>query len=215
MLILNPRNGFVSPADYAKPDIICHLEATPADLAVPVNGGDEVAIHWDTWPESHKGPINDALAKCDGACVSGGHISRDWTPKLTSRQQSADKTKLNFFVIGRSALLNAASDFWAPNQLIKNDLTWFIKIPESIEPGNYVLRHEIIGLHAAGQTNGAQNYPFCFNLAISSTGKDKPAGIPATQFYKANSPGIVFDLFSKHDSYPIPGVSSPYSLAPS
>lgn len=32
-------------------------------------------------------------------------------------------------------------------------------VPQHLAPGNYVLRHEIIALHAAGQANGAQNYP--------------------------------------------------------
>jgi hypothetical protein len=70
------------------------------------------------------------------------------------------------------------------------------------------LRHEIIALHAAFQTNGAQNYPFCFSLAISGNGTSKPAGILATQLYKASDPGILFDLNnSKKGVYVIPGVS--------
>ena len=95
--------------------------------------------------------------------------------------------------------------------MIKNNLTWFVKIPDSIEPGNYILRHEIIGLHAAGSANGAQNYPFCFNLAISSSGTDKPAGVLGTELYSSGMPGIVWDLFRKQTSYPIPGVSPPLS----
>lgn len=37
--------------------------------------------------------------------------------------------------------------------------SWPVKIPSSLAPGNYVIRHEIIALHAAGSSNGAQNYP--------------------------------------------------------
>jgi lytic cellulose monooxygenase (C1-hydroxylating) len=103
-------------------------------------------------------------------------------------------------------LIDQASDTWAGNVMIKNNLTWFIKIPTSIAPGNYVLRHEIIALHAAGQPNGAQNYPFCYNLAISSPGTDKPAGVAGTALYNKAAPGIVFDLFGKRDGYEIPGV---------
>jgi hypothetical protein len=121
-------------------------------------------------------------------------------------QQNVDKTQLEFFEISKEALLDAASDTWAPNVMIKNNLTWFVKIPTNIAPGNYVLRHEIIALHAAGQLNGAQNYPFCINLAISSTGSDNPPGIVAQKLYKASDAGIQWDLFVKHDSYPIPGV---------
>jgi hypothetical protein len=67
------------------------------------------------------------------------------------------------------------------------------KIP-TIAPGNYVVRHEIIALHAASQANGAQNYPFCFNLAISGNGTAKPAGVLATSFYKATDPGVLYNL---------------------
>ncbi|KEZ42747.1 hypothetical protein SAPIO_CDS6033 [Scedosporium apiospermum] len=184
----NLQNGFVAPAAYNTPDIICHLGATPGAVAIPVNAGDELGIHWDTWPDSHKGPIVDSLANCEGAC------------------QNVDKTKLKFFDISREAVINAASDLWAPNVLIKNDLTWFVKIPESIAPGNYVLRHEIVALHAAGQPNGAQSYPFCFNLAISSKGTDHPEGRTFEGYYSQNEVGIVWDLFGKSAAdYKIPG----------
>ncbi len=62
---------------------------------------------------------------------------------------------------------------------VANNNTWLVKIPSTIAPGNYDLRHEIIALHATSQLNGAQNYPFSFNLAISSNGTDKPAGLSA------------------------------------
>ncbi len=93
--------------------------------------------------------------------------------------------------------------------LLNNNLTWLVRIPTDIAPGNYVLRHEMIALHAAGNANGAQNYPFCFNLAISGSGTKSPEGMPATQLYKANDPGILYDLFTKHSTYVIPGVSAP------
>jgi len=39
-----------------------------------------------------------------------------------------------------------------------NNNTWTMTIPSGLN-GNYVLRHEILALHSAGQQNGAQNYP--------------------------------------------------------
>lgn len=41
----------------------------------------------------------------------------------------------------------------------ENGFSWNVKIPSSLASGSYVLRHEIIGLHSAGNPNGAQNYP--------------------------------------------------------
>ena len=103
-------------------------------------------------------------------------------------------------------LVNAASDVWGATQLIANNNSWLLRLPTDIEPGNYVLRHEIIALHAANQADGAQNYPFCFNLAISSAGTKRPDGLLGTALYKSSDPGILFSLFVKYTSYVIPGV---------
>lgn len=43
--------------------------------------------------------------------------------------------------------------------MIKNDNTWTVKIPASVKPGNYVLRHETIALHEAGTEGRSQPYP--------------------------------------------------------
>lgn len=61
---------FISPAAYADPDIICHLNAKPAAVEASVNAGDIIEIQWTPWPESHKGPVLDYLANCNGPCVS-------------------------------------------------------------------------------------------------------------------------------------------------
>ncbi|KAI1381614.1 glycoside hydrolase family 61 protein [Hypoxylon crocopeplum] len=181
------QNTFISPDKFNTPDMVCHLGAKPAGAAAPVKGGDVIEVQWTPWPASHKGPVLDYLAKCDGAC------------------ETADKTKLKFFKIGESGWVDKASDLWAANVLNNNNNSWLIRIPEDIAPGNYVLRHEIIALHAAGNANGAQSYPFCYNLAIDSKGTANPSGIPATEFYKAADPGIKFDLFSHPTAYVIPG----------
>ncbi|KAH8880037.1 glycoside hydrolase, partial [Thozetella sp. PMI_491] len=181
------QNTFVSPSGYDGPDIACHVGATPAGAEAPVNAGDTIEVQWTPWPASHKGPVIDYLAKCDGSCTT------------------ADKSKLKFFKISEVGLVDAAKDVWGATQLMNNNNSWLVTIPTGIAPGNYVLRHEIIALHAAGQTNGAQNYPFCYSLAISSDGTANPEGVLATSFYKPADPGIHFDLFVKYTDYPIPG----------
>jgi hypothetical protein len=50
--------------------------------------------------------------------------------------------------------------------LTENNFAWNVKIPASLAAGSYVLRHEIIGLHSAGNPNGAQNYPQVSAVAI-------------------------------------------------
>lgn len=157
--------------------------------AAATKGGSKINLQWTPWPVSHKGPVIDYLANCNGPC------------------ETVDKTSLKWFKISEGGLIDKSmsNGYWATDELIKNNNTWTVQIPTSIATGNYVLRHEIIGLHAAGQANGAQNYPQCFNLAITSSGTDNPAGIPATSFYKATDPGIKFDLYGSFTSYTIPG----------
>lgn len=78
-------------------------------------------------------------------------------------------------------------------------------IPASIAPGKYVLRHEMIALHSAGDANGAQNYPQCLNIEVTSDGTETPAGEPATSFYKADDAGIKVGIYNAPLSYEIPG----------
>ncbi|KAM0354375.1 hypothetical protein ACHAPU_001419 [Fusarium lateritium] len=182
----NTDNGFVEPSMYGKPDIICHKGAKNAVLSASVKAGEKITIKWDTWPESHKGPVIDYLASC-GA----------------SGCDKVDKTDLKFFKIDEAGM-NADGSF-ASDDLIANSNSWEVEIPTSLKPGNYVLRHEIIALHSAGQENGAQNYPQCFNLEVTGSGSELPEGVAGTSLYTASEKGIVFNLYNNPTSYPIPG----------
>ncbi|KAF5002497.1 hypothetical protein FGRMN_322 [Fusarium graminum] len=182
----NTDNGFVEPSAFGDADIICHKNAENAALSATVKAGEKITIKWDTWPESHKGPVIDYLAACgaDGC-------------------EKVDKTDLKFFKIDEAGM-NADGSF-ASDDLIANSNSWEVEIPTSLKPGNYVLRHEIIALHAAGQENGAQNYPQCFNLEVTGSGSEQPEGVAGTSLYTATEKGIVFDLYNNPTSYPIPG----------
>lgn len=182
-------NGFVAPSAFADPDIICHKGATPGQTHAQVVAGESIDLQWTVWPESHKGPVLDYLANCNGPC------------------ESVDKTTLEFFKIDAGGLIDgtAAPGTWASDQLISNNNTWTVKIPSDIAPGNYVLRHEIIALHAAGSLDGAQNYPQCINVAITGSGTATPAGILGTALYKDTDPGILIGIYTPLSTYVIPG----------
>lgn len=90
--------------------------------------------------------------------------------------------------------------------MIANNFTSEVQIPASLKPGNYVLRHEIIALHAAGNPNGAQAYPQCLNIKVGSGGSMAlSGGVPATSLYTPTDKGILFSLYGAFSSYPIPG----------
>ncbi|KAF0645788.1 hypothetical protein FPSE5266_00619 [Fusarium pseudograminearum] len=182
----NTDNGFVEPSAFGDADIICHRGAENAVKSAKVKAGEKITIKWDTWPESHKGPVIDYLASCgSGGCAK------------------VDKTSLKFFKIAEAGMTSGGK--FASDDLIAAGNTWEVTVPTSIKAGNYVLRHEIIALHAAGQKNGAQNYPQCFNLEVESDGTAEPAGVAGTSLYTDSEKGIVFDLYNNPTSYPIPG----------
>ncbi|KAI0858211.1 glycosyl hydrolase family 61-domain-containing protein [Xylaria cubensis] len=182
-------NGFVEPNSFASGDIICHKAATPAGGHAQVAAGDSISIQWNTWPDSHKGPMLDYLAACDGDC------------------SSVDKTALEFFKIDEAGILDSSSapGTWASDVLIQNNNTWLVQIPKNLKAGNYVLRHETIALHSAGQANGAQNYPQCFNLEVTGSGTEVPAGVKATELYTPTDPGIEVNIYVSGLDYQIPG----------
>ncbi|KAI1091759.1 carbohydrate-binding module family 1 protein [Rostrohypoxylon terebratum] len=182
-------NGFIEPNNFGSADIICHKNATNAGGHAQVKAGDSISITWNTWPDSHKGPMIDYLAPCGGSC------------------ETVDKEKLEFFKIDEVGLLDdsAAPGHWASDVLISNSFTWMVQIPSNIKAGNYVLRHETIALHSAGQSNGAQAYPQCFNLEITGDGTESPAGTLGTKLYTPEDPGILVNIYTTGISYKIPG----------
>ncbi|KAG7286203.1 glycoside hydrolase 61 [Staphylotrichum longicolle] len=186
----NTDNGFVAPDAFASPDIICHKSATNAGGHAVVAAGDKIFIQWDTWPESHHGPVIDYLANCGSAGC-----------------EKVDKTTLKFFKIDEVGLVDGskAPGVWGSDQLIANGNAWMVQIPADIAPGNYVLRHEIIALHSGNQPNGAQNYPQCFNLQITGSGTSNPDGVLGTALYKPDDAGILANIYNAPFTYSIPG----------
>ncbi|KFZ17508.1 hypothetical protein V502_04551 [Pseudogymnoascus sp. VKM F-4520 (FW-2644)] len=181
-------NGFIAPSAFSTSDVICHKVATPGQSTAPITAGSVLTLEWTPWPVSHHGPVIDYLAPCNGPCAS------------------VDKTTLRWFKIDGVGLLSGSNPGnWATDTLIANNNTWTVKIPADIAPGEYVLRHEIIALHAAGQADGAQDYPQCVNLVVKGSGTKKPAGVALVGLYTPTDPGILFNLYTTFSSYLIPG----------
>lgn len=67
---LNQDNGFVSPDAYTTSDIACHKSATAGKAYATVKAGDPVTFYWNTWADSHKGPIINYIAPCNGKKLS-------------------------------------------------------------------------------------------------------------------------------------------------
>lgn len=178
-------NGFVEPNNYGTSDINCHINAKPGSLTTTVKAGGTVDFQWTVWPHDI-GPVLTYVAKCSGDCAE------------------ADKTALLWVKIDAEGWYPDTKS-WASGKLIANNNTWTTTVPSTLAPGNYIFRHEIIALHGGGSMNGAQNYPQCFNVAITGSGTDNPTGTLGVDLYKADDPGILFNPYVEISSYPIPG----------
>lgn len=83
-------------------DITCHKQATPGNTYVPVTAGKSIDLQWNTWPDSHHGPVLTYLARCPGG---------DCT--------KVDKSKLNFFKIDEGGLISGSNPgTWASDDLL-------------------------------------------------------------------------------------------------
>jgi hypothetical protein len=148
-----------------------------------------MTLEWTAWPSSHHGPVIDYLASCNGAC------------------STVDKTTLEFFKIDEAGLIDDTTSpgTWASDQLIANNNSWAVTIPSTIASGPYVLRHEIIALHGAESSDGAQNYPQCINIEVTGGGSDVPSGTLGESLYSETDPGILVNIYTTGLTYTIPG----------
>lgn len=187
----------MSPNAYATNNITCHKSATPGKAFVTVAAGDEVQLQWNPWPSSHHGPVINYLAACPGD------------------RTVVDKTTLNFFKIEAGGLISGSNPgTWATDKLIANNNTSVVTIPKNLKAGGYVLRHEIIALHTAGQTDRAHNYPQCINLKVTDSGTSVPStGTKGTALYQETDPGILINIYTTLTSYTIPGPAIPSMLS--
>jgi cellulase len=181
-----------------------------------------VRVKWDApgeWPPSHKGPVVDYIAACNGPC------------------SEAEPEALKFVKIAELGWIDASRDsgFWAADKLrdddssCTSDSTLFpfircgflvcllticegnINIPSGLKAGEYVLRTEIIALHVADlpEPFGAEFYPQCVSLSVTGDGdKVVSGGVVAESLYKPTDPGVNYTTLhdgDEHADYIIPG----------
>ncbi|KAG8626076.1 hypothetical protein KVT40_006477 [Elsinoe batatas] len=196
----NQDNGFVASdaSTLAGPQIACHKGYNRAAAqpglgeAIPVAAGSAVTLTWNTWPVSHHGPVINYLAKCPGKCNA-----------LT------DATSLRFFKINAEGLITPGNENgWASDKLMANGMKGVANIPSNLAAGEYVLRHEILALHSAGNAGGAQFYPQCVSINVSGGGSSAPSGTLGSALYKSTDPGVTINIYQKLTSYTIPGPSA-------
>lgn len=96
-------------------------------------------------------------------------------------------------------------DYWGVKDLNTCCGKMDVKIPSDIADGDYLLRAEVIALHTAGSSNGAQLYMSCYQLSVTGGGSASPPTVKFPGAYSAKDPGILINIHAKVATYVAPG----------
>ncbi|KAG7293791.1 hypothetical protein NEMBOFW57_003848 [Staphylotrichum longicolle] len=184
--------------DVTSNDLACNggpNPTTPSSDVITVTAGTTVKAIWrhtltsgsnDVMDASHKGPTLAYLKKVSSATSDSG-IGGGW------------------FKIQEDGYNNGQ---WGTSTVITNGGFHYIDIPACIPNGQYLLRAEMIALHGASSSGGAQLYMECAQInVVGGSGTASPQTYSIPGIYKANDPGILINIYSMTTSskYTIPG----------
>ncbi|KAI1303786.1 glycoside hydrolase family 61 protein [Xylaria venustula] len=176
--------------DVTSQDIICQKAGRTSSSIINVNPGDQIGAYWghviggaqfandpdNPIAASHKGPITAWLAKVDNAAT-------------------ASKTGLKWFKIWEDTF-NPSTKKWGVDNMISNQGWTKFQMPQCIAPGNYLLRVEILALHSARTSMGAQFYMSCAQLKIGGSGAFSPSQtVSFPGAYQQNDPSILINIY--------------------
>ncbi|KAJ2898205.1 uncharacterized protein MKZ38_004131 [Zalerion maritima] len=168
--------------DVTSDSLACNGDPNPTmstPYVLDVAAGSTVTAIWrhtltsgsdDVMDSSHKGPTLAYLKKVPSAVDDSG-VGGGW------------------FKIQEDGY-NAGS--WGTTAVINNGGNHEIAIPACLEDGEYLLRAEMIALHAAGSSQGAQLYMECAQIRVSGgSGSVSPPTVSLPGAYSASDPGLL------------------------
>lgn len=99
-----------------------------------------------------------------------------------------------------------AAGKWCINKMVDNNGHLSVTVPIDIEGGYYLVRPELLALHAAQDSPpDPQFYVGCAQVYVDSTGSAKPATVTIPQDYvDISMPGMTFNIYSKPLALPYP-----------
>ncbi|KAF1988470.1 lytic polysaccharide monooxygenase [Aulographum hederae CBS 113979] len=171
-------------------NVACGIYGTPAPLTAPIKAGGEITAFWSNWPHN-SGPMTVYMTECPGDCA-----------------EMTDVNSAKWFKIWEAGLTAGTprNGKWATGSIMKaqgNSLT--TKIPESLKPGNYLIRHETINL-----ARDAEFYVNCANLKVTGAGTAVPGPEVRGTFpgiYKVGDPVLKNYKEQTGTTYKVPGPS--------
>ncbi|KAH7106742.1 cellulose-growth-specific protein [Auriculariales sp. MPI-PUGE-AT-0066] len=187
-------NTFDPIQDVSLQSIACNDngQANPGQLTAPIAAGKTITGFWNDWPHP-TGPLIAYLAKCPG-----------------TNCDSSNPNELDWFKIAEEGLLSGtvAAGVWAAADMVKNNNSWAVVIPETVPSGNYIFRMETIALHSLP----AQSYPECAQIEVTGGGNVEPPANILVKFpgaYQSSDPGLDININDEaaktSTTYVIPG----------
>lgn len=172
---------------------------TPAKAICPAKQGDVITVEMHQQPGdrscsneaiggSHYGPVMVYLSKVQNAATADG--SSDWFKVYQNSWTSKGGV--------------GDADDWGVKDMNKCCGRVDVPIPDSLPDGDYLLRAEVIALHA----QPAQLYMTCYQIKLeggASPSASLPAGVKFPGAYKASDPGIAANIHAKLSQYIAPG----------
>lgn len=118
----------------------------PAASTCEVAAGDSLDV------EMHQQPNQ---RECTTDAIGGNHDGPTivYMAKVEDIAMT-DPTSANWFKVAETGMVS--KDFWGTDVMNKNCGKVPFTVPSDIAPGNYLIRAEVIALHAAGSLGGAQ-----------------------------------------------------------
>lgn len=86
---------------------------------------------------------------------------------------------------------------WGENLLHLTPSQYSVTIPSGLKTGQYIIRHEVLGLHVASNLMGAQFYPNCVQISVVNGGsKTLPSSgkVALPGAYIPTDPGMMSSL---------------------
>jgi hypothetical protein len=186
--------------DVSSNSMACNGNPNPTSSTstiIDVQAGSEVTALWrymlsttgtapnDIMDSTHKGPTMAYLKKVSNAATDSG-VGGGWI-----------KIQEDGFNNG----------VWGTEKVINGKGEHKIKIPDCIAPGQYLLRAEMLALHAAGSYPGAQFYMECAQInVIGGSGTANPSTVSFPGAYSSSDPGVRISIYYPPvTNYVIPG----------
>jgi hypothetical protein len=127
---------------------------------------------------AHYGPVMVYMSKVDDSSKADG--SSGWFKGMLSRLENLYVSQTNVDAVYENSWAPASkgagdNDFWGVKDMNTCCGKVDVKIPADLAAGDYLLRAEVIALHTAGSSGGAQFYMSCCKSIFFSHYLDRVA----------------------------------------